>query len=231
MRLWRFADPGDYRFAQASRRGAWSQGAGLCPECSASHQKRVQPLILEWEPSADVVGDFTWLGFGSDMAVSERVAEAVKFFGGFELGPVEMVQGSESRPDGGANRAKPRVLLPYRGPRLHELWISGNVHLDPEKSSVRLIKECRTCGQKHYEADGIERWKLLWDAVRREVVKAQIHRIQGKGIFVSGRDLDGMAIFRVVEFPSWALCTDRVKEAITQNGFSNVDFLEIGETF
>jgi hypothetical protein len=229
--IWRFADPGDYRFAQASRRGSWSPSAGLCLECSASSQKRIQPLILEWEPGANVIGDFTWSGFGSDIAVTERVAEDLKSFGGFEPGPIEMVQDPELRASDGARRSKPRVSLPYQGPQLCELWVTQNVHLDLKKSSVRLAKECGTCGQRQYEVDGIERRESTWDAERRESVKEHIPRSQGKGLFVAEHALAGTAIFRTLEFPGWVLCTDRVKELVTQKGFTNVAFLEVGDTF
>jgi hypothetical protein len=231
MRIWRFADPGDYRFAQASRRGSWSPSAGPCPECGASSQKRIQPLILEWEPGADVVGDFTWSGFGSDIAVTERVAEDLRSFGGFQPGPIEMIQSLELSASDGVRPTRPRVSLPYQGPQLYELWVTQNVHLDLEKSSVRLIKACGTCGHRQYEVDGIERRELTWDAERGESVRAHIPRSQGKGLFVAAHVLAETAIFRTLEFPTWVLCTDRVKELVTQNGFTNVTFLEIGDRY
>ena len=40
MKIWRLIDPNDDRYARASRRGTWSPGKGLCPECKASREER-----------------------------------------------------------------------------------------------------------------------------------------------------------------------------------------------
>jgi len=226
MRVWRLADPGDHRFARASRRGSWSPSSGVCSECGASSQERIQPLVLEWEPGSDRVGDFTWPGFGGDIAITEQVVKALKAFGGFEPGSVEMVQDPN-----GSCRGKPRVRLPYQGPPLYDLWVMQQVHLDLERSSVWLVKECGTCRRRQFTVDGIERWETGWDKERRESVKAHIPRSRGLGLYVAEDVLAGTAIFRTHEFPGWILCTDPVKELVEKEGFTNVSFLEVGETF
>jgi len=230
MRVWRLTDPADSRFARASRRGSWSPTGGLCPECGASSQERIQPLILEWESGSDVIGDFTWPGFGSDIASSEQAAKGLKAFGGFEPGPVEMVQDSTLKRSSGSRRGKPRVWLPYEGPPLYDLWVTQHAHLDLERSSVRLVRECKTCGRKQYDLDGIERYETGWDKQRRESFKTHIPRRQGLGIYVDADALAGTAIFRTREFPGWILATDVVKELIEKEEFTNVNFLEAGET-
>jgi len=231
MRVWRLADPGDDRFARASRRGSWSPSSGLCSECGASSQERIQPLVLEWEPGSALVGDFTWPGFGSDIAITEQVVKALKSFGGFEAGPVEMVQEPNLKRPSGSRRGKPRVWLPYEGPPLYDLWVTQQVHLDRERSSVWLVKQCRTCSRQQYAVDGIERWETGWDKERRESVKTHIPRSRGLGLYVEEDALAGTAIFRTHEFPGWVLCTDAIKELVEKEGFTNVSFLEAGETF
>ena len=73
LKLWRFSDPDDDRFARASRRGTWDHG------------HRVSPLVIEWEPDSDVVGDFVWPGLDSDIVVTEKVYKALASrFSGFE---------------------------------------------------------------------------------------------------------------------------------------------------
>jgi len=49
-------------------------------------------------------------------------------------------------------------------------------------------------------------------------------------MFVREAELDGNDVFRVREFPAWAFCTDRVRAVVAKAGFSNVWFLEMGET-
>ncbi|MGH9891684.1 MAG: hypothetical protein ACREA0_06825 [bacterium] len=230
MKLWRFADPSDQQFAEASRRGTWSPSSGLCSECGASSQERIQPLVLEWEPGSDVIGDFTWPGFGSDIAIAEKVVTAFKGFGGFEPGPVEMVQDPNQRRQGGPHRGKPRVWLPYQGPPLYDLWVTRQVHLDLERSSVWLVKECRTCGRQQYAVDGIERRETRWDKEQRKSVRMHIPRSRGLGFYVAEDAFTGSAIFRTHEFPGWVLCTDLVKEIVEKEGFTNVSFLEVGDT-
>lgn len=230
MRIWRLTDPADSRFARASRRGSWSPSSGVCPDCGASSQERIQPLVLEWEPGSDVIGDFTWPGFGSDVAITEQVANRLKAFGGFEPGPVEMVQDSTLNRPSGSRRGKPRVWLPYDGPPLRDLWVTHQAYLDLERSSVRLVNECKICGRKHYDIDGIEWYETGWDKERRESVKTHHPRCQGLGIYSSADALAGVAIFRVREFPGWILVTDVVKDFVEKEGFTNVSFLEAGET-
>ena len=83
MKLWRFSDPRDYQYARASRRGTWE---GRPP-------RRVKPLVIEWEPDSNVIGDFTWPGFDSDIVITDRVGAAMKEAGvtGLDLAPVENV--------------------------------------------------------------------------------------------------------------------------------------------
>jgi hypothetical protein len=227
MRIWRFADPSDEQYASAGRRGSWTEatGTGPCPECSSSRQTRVQPLILVWEPGSDQVGDFTWPGFGSEVVAAEAVvAELEASFAGFERGPIEMVDDPDL-----VRTRKRRVRLPYEGPALYELWTTAWTSADVDRSTIRLDRRCGTCGTEFWEVDGIERRDSRYDAGSRQLVRTRVAREPDAGIFVRQDELSGADVFRVSQFPGWVLCTDAVRDLIIEHGFTNVDFLELGE--
>jgi hypothetical protein len=211
MKLWRFSDPGDYQYARASRRGTWE---GQPP-------RRVKPLVIEWEPDSNVIGDFTWPGFDSDIVITDRVGTAMKEAGvtGLELAPVEMVE--NSRKSKRTSRMK-QVKLPYTGPPLWDLWVTGRARVDRERSTITTN---HVGTDERYEVSGIERWEVVWDQQRMELMKKRYPRVGGQGLFVRTRT----GIFRVPEFPAWVFCTDDVKELIEEHRFTNVSFLEMGD--
>jgi hypothetical protein len=213
MKLWRFSDPSDLRYARASRRGTWE----------GTPARRVRPLVIEWEPDSDLVGDFTWPGFDTDIVIMERVGKALKEAGvtGFELAPVQMVDNSEE-----SKRAskKPRVKLPYVGPQLWDLWVTARAQLDRDRSSVKMLGK-QADGSEQYEVSGVERREAIWDQQRMELVKRRHPRIDGQGLFVRAET----GIFRIAEFPGWILCVDEVKQLIESHSLTNVSFLEMGE--
>ena len=226
MKLWIFRDPFDYRFARATRRGTWSKSEGICPECTASGQRRIQPLIFEWEPDSDVVGDFVWPGLGADIAITDRGVKVLERFTQFELGPIEMNQDPKLKK---TRRSKPRVWLPYEGPALHDLWVTCWVGVDMARSTATLERECSTCGAKQYSLFGVEGWDSRWDKERKELIKTHIPREPGKGLFIHRDELKGADIFHVKEFPGAIFCSDSVKHAIEKEGLTNVSFLEMGD--
>lgn len=141
MSLWRFSSPAGSRFATADRRGSWTSSATdkVCDECSASRQQRAKPLVMAWQPGSDEVGDFVWLGFGGEVVATRLVVDALQpSFGGFEPGPVEMVEDD----DRASRRRERKVQLPYHGPELNELWVTSRVHLDRRRSSIELERRC-----------------------------------------------------------------------------------------
>lgn len=232
MRIFRFSDPLDPGFAQAGRLGTWypDPSPGVCPECGASRQKRVPPLIIEWLPGSDVVGDFVWPG--GEVVVSERVRTALEArFYGFEFKRVEMWQDPSLKPPRRTTkRIKPRVWLPYERPPLYDLWITTWTHADLEHSSLRLINDCPVCGYRAYVVEGIEERKSRWEPTQKDLVDIHTPRGQGQGIYLHQKDLQGADIFRLHELPKWILCTERVKVLIEEKRLTNVSFLEVGET-
>lgn len=213
MKLWRLSDPSDFRYARASRRGTWE---GTPP-------RRVQPLVIEWEPDSEVVGDFVWPGFDTDIVIAERVGKALKEAGvtGFELAPVRMVENSEKSK---RTSRRPGVKLPYAGPQLWELWVTAWAELDRKRSTVKVVGT-QPDGTEQYEVSGVEGREAIWDQQRLELVKKRRPRIDGQGLFVRTE----AGIFRAAEFPGWIFCTDETKELIESHDFTNVSFLEMGE--
>lgn len=215
MKLWRFSDPSDYRYARAGRHGGtWQEGEPW---------RRAKPLSIVWLPDSDVVGDFTWPGFDTDIAITERVGKTFHEaeVAGFELAPVEMVENSEA-----SKRAskKPRVKLPYAGPQLWDLWVTAWAELDRERSTVKLIGK-QPDGTEQYEVAGVERREAIWNQQRMDLVKTRHPRIEGQGLFVRS----DTGVFRIAEFPGWIFCTDEVKQLIESHDFTNVSFLEMGD--
>jgi hypothetical protein len=212
MRLWRFSDPGDCGYARATRRGSWE----------GNPSRRVTPLIIEWEPDSDVLGDFTWPGFDSDIVVTDAVAKALQGSGvpGFELGAVKMQENSEPA----KRRSKrPRVKLPYSGPQLWDLWVTAWTSPDRDRSTITEVQ--REDGSRYFEVAGVQRREKTWDQRRMELVTVLHPRVEGKGLFVP--PIRG--IFRVRDVPGWIFCTDDVKRLIEEHGFTNVSFLEMGD--
>ncbi len=227
MKIWRFTSPDDDSYAAAGRRGAWADATrGVCLECSSSRQARTKPLILVWEPGSVLVGDFVWPGFDSEVAAAEHVFSALEAsFAGFERGPIEMVDEPELDRDG-----PPRVRLPYDGPALFELWTTAWASADVERSTMRMERRCGTCGTEFWEIAGVERWESTFDREKRQLVRMRVGRDPRSGISIPRAELGGADVFRVAQFPGWVLCTDPVRDLIRDREFTNVDFLEMGET-
>lgn len=182
-------------------------------------------MVIAWEPGSDEIGDFTWPGFDSEVVVTDAVLDELRPSSGFDPGPVEVVEDA----DASKKRGK-RVEVPYRGPSLHELWVTVSVSLDRDRSSAELEHACPTCGAERWELYGVERWDSHFDQELKELVRTKTERLPNAGVFVRESELAGADVFRVREFPAWVFCTDSVRKAVEKAGFSNVSFLEMGET-
>ncbi len=233
MKIWIIRDPVDFQFARANIQGTWlpiKNGLKTCLGCTQPLQKRIKPLVIEWESGSNVIGDFLWPEFAS-IAVSERSFKALESqFEGFKHGPVEMIQDPKLiRPKRITKRTTPRIWLPYEGMPLYELWVTSWVHIDMQKSSVIFEKRCSSCAQEFYMVTGIESSERSWNSYLGKMFEMRVPREPGQGIFIDETNLKGADIFRVHEFPAWTLCTDRVKDFIVKENFTNVTFFEMGE--
>jgi len=198
----------DETYARAGRRGTWfPDDAELCQECGASNCSRVRPLIIEWEPGSDVIGDFTWPGLLDDIIVSQRVRESFEGrFSGFEFGPVIMNQDPKSEKSSTARRReKPRVRLPYQGPPLWDLWVTSWCDVDVSASGITLEKECQTCHRKFFKP------------VKDEQM-----------LIIDPPTWNGAHIFKTYQYPAWVFCLEEVRGEIQRNRFSNIIFSRRG---
>ena len=219
-KIWQFSDPDDYRFARAGRCGTWAVD-------SEGVERRIRPLILEWQAGSDVLGDFVWPGLADDLVVVERVAQGLRDqFSGFELCPVEMFQEERLYKLKRKPRTR-RVLLPYQGPNLYDVWVTKVVNIDLARSSVKEILTDK--GKTIYKAEGLEEFGSKVDPKTFELSCQHIQRKKGKGLYIHMKDLDGCDLFHIQEFLGFKYCTNVVKEYIERKGFTNVRFLEVGE--
>jgi hypothetical protein len=212
-------------YAQAYAAGTWEPERGICPECGVSSRKRAQPLVMGWEAGSDVIADFTSAATAG-VVITERVAAGLQGrFDGFELGPVEMVEDPKA-----PKRAK-MARLPYQVPPLFELWPSAWVHADLERSSVSLRIDCLTCGVKRWHLNGTEELSSKWDRAQKRLVQCRVPRAKWQGALIPETSLMGIDMFGIYEFQGWICCTDRVREFVLGQGYTNTVFREIGETF
>jgi hypothetical protein len=215
MKIWSFDNPCDRRFAYAITPGAcWDEKRNV----------RRQPLIVEWEPGSTVIGDFNVDFWG--VFVKRTVAEELIRLGvrGFEPGPVEVRDNSERS----KRRAKTRVKFPYEGPPLAELWVTKWVQMDPERTTYEV--EVLSDGTTRKGLVGIQRKETDWNRETFEYTERWIPREPGKGLYVKKHELGGCQLFKVLDFAGIALyCTDKFKELVQSNGYTNVAFREIGE--
>ena len=181
---------------------------------------------MEWEPGSQLIGDFVWVGFDSEVVVTDRVmGELLTTSRGFERGAVEMVDG---HPRSG-KRSQPRVSLPYGGPALSEMWVTAWVDIDRERSTASLQSSCGHCGTELWNLSGAEHWESHYDLARGGLSREKVPRTEHGGIVINAGELGQADVFRVRQFPAWVLCTSTVREFILDRGYSNVDFLEMGE--
>ena len=166
-----------------------------------TRQKRVPPLVLEWEPDSDDVGDFAWGGFGAEVVIRRAIADELgKHFSGFVAEPIEMIERDESNDRG--VRVKPKVQLPYNGPELCELWIDSWGSLDEQASQVVHERTCGTCGFRFYKP-------------------------KRSGLILANESFLP-DFFRLQQFPSWMFCTGSVREFVLKKGWLNITFLDVG---
>jgi hypothetical protein len=209
MRIFRFSDPLDRRYAVAVRRGTWTKD-------EHGHSVRIPPLLIEWEPGSTEIGDFCWPGFGDEMAVKRNVAEELRAnFSGFELHEVQYV----ARAKGSKRRLS--IPFPYTGPKLVDLQATRNVTFNPARSTVVRDDSGR------FLLVGGERFESYLDENRGRLEK-HIPREAGRGLYVFEQDLSGDDFFKVSPF-NWIFCTGRVVDFIRNRNLTNVSFLEMGE--
>lgn len=190
---------------------------------------------MDWDVGSDLIGDFTWVAAHQAMVVTQRLAQQFERWGlnGYHLAPVEMSQEKGlKRPTRLTKRTKRRVWLPYEGPPLYQLVVDSVVDVDLVISTTHLRTQgCDVCGWHDRVADGVEDWDHVYDPTRNEIVYTHAPRRPGKGIYVESSRLRERQFFQLSNIRTWPLCTEPVKRLVEESAFTNVAFLEWGETF
>jgi len=199
MRIYLLESPRTYQYAGFAHVGTWTNDR-LCPVCEGRLDRLAQPLLIEWEPDSEVIGDFSWCSY--TMAVVTKVRDYL-LKSGFEcsFGRVEVVPFAKWR----KTSSKPRVPYPYEGPELHWVRPRKRVRLNQEQSGVVLETYCSACKQSRY-------------TFKRE------------GIVIDQAAWKGCKMFRIKQFdPSDATyVTEDALELLSSKGFTNLGYLEAG---
>lgn len=209
MILFHFQYSETHEYAFATRRGTWfPKNAKLCPVCHRSTQKRINPLIIEWEPGSDKIGDFVWPALSTELVVTQRVKDAFQMrFPELEFDIVEFWQNPQiKQPSRTTTRTKPRIWLPYKGPKLYSVTPTKWCRLDQQKSNVMGKKLCTSCNREIYDLPNLAENCLVLDTTT----------------------WGGENIFRIHEYPGVIFCTNRVKDIVEQFDFTNVRFIQDG---
>jgi hypothetical protein len=208
MKFYHFTFPIVSAFAEATRRGTWYLPPGvrgICPECGRPNERRVPPLIIEWEVGSDKVGAFTWPGFDEEIVVTQDVRDLIeRRFGHVTFNTIEMYQQPKlKRPERITRRTKPRVWLPYEGPPIWDMTPTKTCNLDLVKSRFHLEYVCATCQRPKYTTP----------------------RFEDRDLAIDPTTWEESDIFYIAECVGLTFCTERVVDAINGAGFTNVDFL------
>ena len=206
--FYRFSNPHDEEYAQACRLGTWEpdDGQTLCPECGIPQVTRVRPLIIEWEPGSDLVGDFTFPGLLDDIIVSDRVRSRLHgIVKGAEFSSV--IVREEKKSKRGISKSKEIALTTNSSTEpLWDMFVTGWCHLNVKASHLVLEKECKTCHFRFFRPPKAPQ-KLVLD----------------------GAEWHGENVFKCFEFPAWVFCLEDIRSVILEEEFTNVTFKRIGE--
>ena len=189
------------KFAGFSPVGTWVDDGTRCDVCHWHGQTRGEPLLVEWEPSSDVIGDFSWEHpYGFIFVVTDRVAEFLKVHQ-FEC---DLLQVEYVPPH--SRRKRGIVPYPYDGPK--QWWVECNcfVDLDQKASGVKVETCCEACGRIEYT-------------------------FRYKGIVIRKRDWRRQKMFRMTTNgrSKATFVTEEGRMLLEMAGFTNMMFSEAGE--
>ena len=198
-------------YAHALMSGTYEQ-LPRCPKCKLAARKRIPPLVIEWDYGSNIIADFTWPAGLEEIIVSDRVKSCFvsKGFTGARFEPVEMVQRQGLRKPRKESKATTRVWLPYLGPPLWNLVVTSWCDLDLTLSSRSLVTDCDGCHRQRM---------IVHDPVAPLVVRRE--------------SWQGTDFFCIREMGKMVFVSEVVRQAIEEQGFTNVKMKErgcLGET-
>ncbi len=227
--IWKLHRAFDTAFAECLHGSPRETIAKPCPKCYADATYRVPyPILIEWSPGSDVLGEFIWPGDGR-IIVKMCVFETIQArFPVVRSDTVQMMQDPKLRIPKNKKRARARIWLPYDGPPLVELIPTYRTRVHP-KTTWELSDPCEVCGKSSKRLIGFEEKMHRWDQQKQDLVPNWKAREPGKGLFISRSAIAGYPIFFVEELSTPIFCTDEFKHFIEEQGFTNIDFLNWGE--
>ena len=158
------------------------------------------------------VGDFIWPVPFTDCVTKRDIAlQIMDEFRGFEMVKTSIVTKS-GKPNTKAQKARLELAQ-----LVARQWVS----LDRSRTSYRdedgraVIYGLEWCDFTNEMFDG------------RAVVRRH-PRTPGKGYYIKAVDLDGCDVFHVKDTMGVLCCTDRFRDFVLSQGFSNIDFCEVG---
>lgn len=229
MTIWWIEAKSNSIFAQCGIRSPWETKDRPCRGCYVGSKTITPyPLILEWLPGSDIIGDFSWPGCGRAVVKVSVLEKIVRQFPMVYSHLITMIQDAKLKIPKNKGRARPRVWLPYEGPELMELVPIRCIPEHPN-TTRRITSQCEVCGQMNTELDGYELKESRWDQQKRDLVPYHRPRVRGKGLFISKANVDQCPIFRVEPFVSRVFCTDEFKFFIEEHRFTNIDFFDYGD--
>jgi len=182
-----------------------------CRVCGRSISEDVDRLTAWWEEGRHCVGDFTF-AIGHLIATRMVCDELRERFRGFRACPVD-VRGALIRD------TTPTDSLPSEAmPDLCWLKVTAEAPLLPQ-STVVVDYSCPACDFVQYRQ---------FIGIETKNSRRHVARTPGKGFFFSRDALGDSDIFRP-RFTGFELCTQRVKDYVEKRGFSNIEFLNVGE--
>lgn len=216
--IWKIQIPVGSGFAELNRYYKEPKGE-KCPKCGSIINPIRETLTVEWDDGSDQVGDF--VNAGADIVLQDRVAEQLRrIASGFTTAAITFYDHPNLRKPATAPEGdtEARIWLPYEGPPVSQLIVERKVPL-ADRSTVEVDRICEACSTIRYK-------RIV--GVQKKTRSLSKPRVEGQGLFVHGGDLKGDEIFSPIG-TSLTLCTNKVREFIESEGFSNVELLEYGD--
>lgn len=227
--IWCVDSAFESNFAECGIRSPWETQNRPCLSCYKGATTIIPyPLVIEWLPGSNVVGDFSWPGCGRAIIKKRISDDMLKRFSMLELREIEMIQDHHLRVPKNKSKAKQRVWLPYDGEPLVEL-VPLCCFPESPRTTNRVAFRCDVCGRETTQLEGFELKEHRWDQIKQDLVPYMKPREAGRGLFISRNFVKDCPIFRVESFLSSIFCLNEFKNFIEDQGYTNIDFLEYGE--
>jgi hypothetical protein len=190
-------------YAHFSVLGTWYPVPGtVCAACGSHNQILVEPLVVKWEPSSNVVGDFSWDGpFGYVFIIRENVETFLRSHKcDVACASVKYVETESALVDG------ERVAVPQQRDKLRWACCNTRIKLEMEASNVFVKVQCELCGTRTY-------------TFRRD------------GIVIKGGEWHGEMMFRIVTNgkSQATFVTEEGMHLLRSARFTNISFTHAGE--